>query len=266
MATPAQPVTSKTTLPSLDDLKPSIDVSGDSGTIQAIVTNATFPDSPANITVGQLKAQSSAGGQFNLPGVNNVPVGFSVSASVNAALAAYQNPSTLVSDLGFIDTSGNQLKVAFPTDGKSRFLAVCWGFDITFGVSGSSDGLFAFITSVDPAMHVRDAFVALLKAWCTPAAVADGSRPFPPGSWIITEVTGQLNASLGFDAGYDFNWVKQVSLNDLEGDIGLRISLGLQATLSAQLASRFYLVLNRDTTTSGVRLRLFRGKTKGWGF
>ena len=107
MATPAQPVTSKTTLPSLDDLKPSIDVSGDSGTIQAIVTNATFPDSPANITVGQLKAQSSAGGQFNLPGVNNVPVGFSVSASVNAALAAYQNPSTLVSDLGLTDPSGN---------------------------------------------------------------------------------------------------------------------------------------------------------------
>ena len=282
MATPAQPVTSKTTLPSLDDLKPSVDVSGDSGIIQAIVTNATFPASPANISVGQLKAQSSANGEFNLPGVNNVPVGFSVSASVNAALAAYQNPSTLVSDLGFIDTSGNQLKVAFPTDGKSRFLAVCWGFDIsgeasgkmaldpgvdiTFGVSGSSDGLFAFITSVDPAMHVRDAFLALLKAWCTPAAVADGSRSLPPGSWIITEVTGQLNASLGFEAGYDFNWVKQVSLNDLEGDIGLRISLGLQATLSAQLASRFYLVLNRDTATSGVRLRLFRAKTKGWGF
>ena len=282
MATPAQPVTSKTTLPSLDDLKPSIDVSGDSGTIQAIVTNATFPDSPANITVGQLKAQSSAGGQFNLPGVNNVPVGFSVSASVNAALAAYQNPSTLVSDLGLTDPSGNQLNVAFPTDGKSRFLAVCWGFDIsgeasgkmaldpgvdiTFGVSGSSDGLFAFITSVDPAMHVRDAFLALLKAWCTPAAVADGSRPLPPGSWIITEVTGQLNASLGFDAGYDFNWVKQVSLNDLEGDIGLRISLGLQATLSAQLASRFYLAISRDTATSGVRLRLFRARTKGWGF
>jgi hypothetical protein len=187
-----------------------------------------------------------------------------------------------VSDLGFADTSGNQLNVAFPTDGKSRFLAVRWGFDIsgqasgkmaldpgvdiTFGVSGSSDGLFAFITSVDPATHVRDAFLALLKAWCTPAAVADGSRPLPPGSWIITEVTGQLNASLGFDAGYDFNWVKQVSLNDLEGDIGLRISLGLQATLSAQLASRFYLVLNRDTATSGVRLRLFRAKTKGWGF
>lgn len=282
MASPVQPLTSQTTLPSLDDLKPSIDVSGDSQIIQAIVTNAPFPDSPANITVGQLKATSAAGGQFNLPGVDNVPVAFSVSASANAALAAYQNPSSLPSDLGFTDTQGNQLNVAFPTDGKSRFLAVCWGFDvsgqvsgkmaldpgvdITFGASGSAGGLFGFITSVDPGMHVRDAFLALLKAWCTPAAVANGTRPLPPGSWIITEVTGQLNASLGFDAGYDFNWVKQVSLNDLEGDIGLRISLGLQATLSAQLASRFYLVLNRDTATSGVRLRLYRAKTKGWGF
>src|SRR5208283_1716630 len=59
---------------------------------------------------------------------------------------------------------------------------------------------------------------------------------------------------------------KKVSVNDLEGDIGLRISLGLQAMLSAQLGSKFYLVLNRDSDTSGVRLRLFRAKTKGWGF
>ncbi len=67
-------------------------------------------------------------------------------------------------------------------------------------------------------------------------------------------------------AGYDFNWVRKVSVNDLQGDIGLRVSLGLQAMLSAQLASKFYLVLNRDNETPGVRLRLLRAKTKGWGF
>jgi hypothetical protein len=281
MASPAQPPASQTTLPSLDDLKPSINASGDSGLIQAIATNDAFPASPADITVGQLSAQVATGGQFNLPGVNGVPVGFSVSASANSALAAYQNPAKLPSDLGFTDTDG-PLNVSFPSDGKSRFLVVRWGFDlsgqvsgkmaldpavnITFGASGGTDGLFAFVRAVDPAMHARDAFLALLKAWCTPGAVANDASSLPPGCWVITEVAGQLSANLGFNAGYDFNWVKQVSLNDLEGDIGLRISLGLEAALTAQLASKFYLVLNRDSATSGVRLRLFRAKTKGWGF
>lgn len=282
MASPAQPPTSQTTLPSLDDLKPSINASGDSGLIQAIATNDAFPSSPANITVGELSAEVTPGGQFKLPGVDNAPVSFSVTASANSSLAAYQNPANLPSDLGFTDSDGQQLNVSFPSDGKSRFLVVRWGFDlsgkvsgkmaldpavnITFGASGATDGLFAFVRAVDPAMHARDAFLALLKAWCTPGAVANDASSLPPGCWVITEVSGQLKANLGLNAGYDFNWVKQVSLNDLEGDIGLRISLGFEAALTAQLASKFYLVLNRDSTTSGVRLRLFRAKTKGYGF
>lgn len=282
MASPAQPPISQTTLPSLDNLKPSINASGDSGLIQAIATNDAFPPSSQDITVGELSVQVAPGGQFNLPGVDNAPVGFSVTASANASLAAYQNPANLPSDLGFADTDGQPLNVSFPTDGKSRFLVVRWGFDlsgqvsgkmaldpavnITFGASGGTGGLFAFVRAVDPAMHARDAFLSLLKAWCTPGTVANNASSLPLGCWVITEVTGQLSANLGLNAGYDFNWVKQVSLNDLEGDIGLRISLGLAAVLTAQLASKFYLVLNRDSATSGVRLRLFRAKTKGWDF
>ena len=188
MATPAQSPTSQTTLPSLDSLKLSINASGDSGLNQAIVTNDAFPASPADITVGKLSAQVAPGEQFNLRGVNNVPVGFSVSASANSSLAAYLNPANLPSDLGFADRDG-PLNVSFPGDGKSRFLVVQWGFDlsgqasgkmaldpavnITFGASGGTDGLFAFVRAVDPSMHARDAFLALLKAWCTPRAVAN---------------------------------------------------------------------------------------------
>jgi hypothetical protein len=282
MASPAQSLISQTTLQPSDNRKPSISVAGSSQVIDAIVTNAPFPDMPANITVGQLTAQAGSSGQFNLPGVNIAPVNFSASASANASLAAYQNPSSLTNDLGFTSEDGKQLNVAFPAGGNTRFLVVRWGFDvsgafsgkmalnpavnITFGASGGADGLFAFVMAVDKAVHARDAFLNLLNAWCTPGAVADGSSPLPPGSWIITEVTGQLSANLGLEAGYDFNWVKSVSLNDLEGDIGLRISLGLQAALTAQLAGKYYLVLNRDTAVSGIRLRLFRAKTKGWGF
>ncbi|HTT32648.1 MAG TPA: hypothetical protein VMH48_03515 [Methylomirabilota bacterium] len=282
MATPAQPSTSKTTLAPTDTRKPSIDVSGDSPVIQAIVLNQAFPASPTDITLAQLNAQASTGGQFNLPGVNNAPVSFDLSASANAGLAAYQTPSKIVADLGFASGDGKQLNISFPPNSNDRFLAVRWGFDISgklagkmalnpavnvnFGASGSADGLFAFVATVDKSVPAGTAFLRLLDNWCTPAAVADGSSSLPAGCWIISEVTGQLQANLGVTGGYDFNWVKSLKLNDLQGDIGLRISLGLQAMLSAQLGGKYYLVLNRESASSGVRLRLFRATTKGWGF
>src|SRR5215470_16755961 len=120
MSSSAQPVTSQTTLQSSDTRKPSISVTGDTQTIEAIVKNDPFPNQPADITVGQLTAQ--AGASFKLPGVDNSSVSFS--ASANAALAAYQNPSNLASDLGFASADGKQLNVQFPSDGTKRFLVV----------------------------------------------------------------------------------------------------------------------------------------------
>lgn len=141
MASPAQPSTSQTTIPSLDGLKPSINASGDSWFIQAMATNDAFPASPADITVGQLSAQVATGGQFNFPGVNGVPAGFSVSASANSALAAYQNSANLPSDLGFADTDGQHLNVSFLSDGKSRFPSagreVEWCGERSFGPGGT---------------------------------------------------------------------------------------------------------------------------------
>jgi len=282
MATPAQPSTSQTTLTPTDNRKPTINVTGDSAVIQAIVLNQAFPASPTDISIAQLNAQASTGGSFNLPGVNDAPVSFNVSAGVSAGLAAYQTPSKIAADLGFTSDDGKQLNIAFPTDPNDCFLAVRCGFDVSgkasgnialnaavnvnFGASGKANGLFAFVATVDKSMPARDAFVRLLDSWCTPAAVAAGTDPLPAGCWIISEATGQLQANLGVTAGYDFNWLKSLKLNDLQGDIGLRISLGLQAMLSAQLGGKYYLVLNRESDASGIRLRLFRATTKGWGF
>src|SRR5262249_6285894 len=147
--------------------------------IQGIVKNDPFPDNPANIKIGQLIAEASADGQFSLPGINNAPVSFSVSASANASLAAYQNTQSVSSDLGLTPSDDQPLSVAFPVPATDRLLAVRWGFDlagkldgsialnptssVTFGLSGGADGLFAFLTSVDKSVHSRDAFEQLLK-------------------------------------------------------------------------------------------------------
>lgn len=283
MSSAAQPVLSKFTLDSLDVRKPSIDVAGDSKTIQAIATNEPFPDATSNITVGQLTAQASADGQFSLPGVkNNIPVSFSATAAANASIAAYVNTSPVSSDLGITPSDDMPLNVAFPIPSTDRLLLVRWGFDlagrldgsialnptssVTFGLSGGADGLFAFLTSVDKSVKSLDAFQELLKRWTTPAAIADGTDKLPAFTWIVSEVAGQVSANLGLTAGYDFNWVRSLKVNELEGEIGLRISLGLQAALTANLSSKYYFVLSREQATDDVRLRLFRAKTKGWDF
>jgi len=282
MAAAAQPVLSQMTLDSLDVRKPSIQVTGDSKTIQAILKNDPFPSDLADITVGQLNAQASAGGQFNLPGIADAPVSFDASASANASLAAYQNTLKLASDLGFTGSSDLPLNVAFPINDTDRLVVVRWGFDlagklngsialnptssVTFGASGGADGLFAFATAVNKSVHAGDAFRQMLKTWTTPGTIASGVDKLPAFTWIVSEVAGEVSANLGVTAGYDFNWVRSLSLNDLEGEIGLRITAGLQASLSANLASKYYFVLSREKATDDVRLRLFRAKTKGWDF
>jgi hypothetical protein len=191
MASPAQPSTSQTTLTPADNRKPSITVTGDSTLIQAIALNQPFPPSPPDISIRQLDAQASTGGQFNLPGVNNAPVSFNATASANAGLAAYQTPSKIAADLGFTSDDGKQLNITFPSDPNDRFLAVRWGFDISgkvagkmalnpavnvnFGADGSADGLFAFVATVDKSVPARDAFVRLLDSWCTPGEIATRS-------------------------------------------------------------------------------------------
>jgi hypothetical protein len=264
--------------------KPPINLTGDPLTIGAITANTAFPAAPgADVVIGQLSASTPSGASFNMPGVGESPVSFQGSASADASLAAYTNSAKLASDLGFQSGDGKQLKVGFPSDPKLRYMVLKWDFDasgsasgkmaldpavsVSFGLNGAANGEFAFIRAVDAKMLAGDACTALLQAWCTPAAIASGNR-LPPGCWIVTEVDGQLGASLGIVAGYDFNWVKALALNDLDGDIGLRISAGLNATLTAQLAGKYFLVLNREGTAVApvTRLRLFRTTTNGWGF
>ena len=162
MATPAQPLTSSTTLTPAGG-KPQISVSGDSAVIDAIVQDKPFPDSPTDITIGQLNVQAQTAGSktFSMTGIGNAPVTFSASASAYASLSAYQTPSKLMSDLGFQSDDGKLLNVTFSGDSSSRYMVVRWGFDVsgnasgkmalnpavnlTFGGNVSTEGLFAFV-------------------------------------------------------------------------------------------------------------------------
>lgn len=279
MAHRTQAVTSTTTLQPSQG-KPQIQITGSPALIEVIAHNHPFPATLVDVPIGQLQV-AAHGPSFDLPGIGAAPVVFNISSSKNAALAAYQTAGKIESDLGFAD-AGKPLQIGFPPAPGKRYMVLRWGFDaslsaagtmalnpsvsLNFGGSGNVEDVFAFVSTVNVSMPAGDAFLNLLNAWCTPGAVSRSPAALSPGCWIITEVTGQLTANLGVDAGYDFNWVKSLSPNTLDGDIGLRVSLGLQAVITASLGSKFYLVLSRESVSSGIRLRLFRAKTKGWGF
>jgi hypothetical protein len=256
---------------------PKIDVTGDSAAVAAILNNTPFDDS-ADVAIGKVSASISGGQTLQLPSGPSDTVAFSGSASALSAVASYISPANLANDLGFSD-AGNPLAIDFGKDPNSRWMALRWGYSLaggasgkvalgsygaaTFGVDGSSEGLYALVRRVPKQTLARDACVDLVSNWKLPKSV---NALLPQGTWIITELEGQLNASLGVTAGYDFNWVRHEQLGGLSGDIGLRLLLGINATLGAVLAGKFVLVLSCDDAANVVRYRLFRTSKKGWNF
>jgi hypothetical protein len=257
--------------------RPTFDVTGDPAIIASIATNSPLPD--ADTQFGKLAVTISGNQDLKLPSGPNDTVTFSGSASAFSAVGAYVSPAELTSDLGFQDADAQQLGVDFGTDGASRYMALRWGYSLaggvsgkialspygsaSFGVDGSSEALYAIVRKLDNSVGARDAFLALENAWIMPRSI---NSLLPLGTWIISEVEGKLDANVGVNLGYDFNWVKKAQLGGLSGDVGLKILLGVNASLGVTLAGKFIMVLSCEDDPSLTRLRLFRVSKKGWNF
>jgi hypothetical protein len=257
--------------------KPVFDVTGDPAVIASIESNGPLPDTDTEF--GKLAVKLSGGQDLRVPSGPSDIVTFSGSASAFSAVAAYVSPVKLTSALGFQDADAQQLGVDFGTDANSRWMASRWGYSLagsasgkialstygsaTFGVDGSSEGLFAVVRRLDKSVGAKDAFLALGEAWILPRNI---NSLLPKGTWILTEVEGKVDANLGVNLGYDFNWVKKAQLGGLSGDVGLKILLGINATLGVTLAGKFIMVLSCEDDPTVTRLRLFRSSKKGWNF
>ena len=283
MTTAEQPVTSSTTL-TVGKL-PTFSITGDAAVIQAIISNRPFPAfSGGSAQIAAISLSATASPTVPLPefnGIDNKPVAFEVSASAKSSLTEYTNSDTLSSDLGFTSSTGQPIAVTFPSSAGTRYLRFKCGYSVSasgsgqmalspsvtlsFGAAGSSTGEFDLVRSVPMDTAAQDACQRLLTSWVTPGAIANGS-PLPTGVWIIAQVGGQISANLGVQAGYNFNWVKQLALGGLDGDVGLKVAAALTTTLSAKLSGNFVIVLDRETDASGVRLRLFRDTYSQWSF
>lgn len=250
---------------------------------------------PGTVANGQLTAQGD--GDFVFDGGGG-RVTFGGGASAGASLSAFFDPAKLAASLGATigdPTTGqlglpaelaDELTAGFGTPplADELLLALRWGYQVdaeaggklalgtagnaSFGFDGHTSGLFAVCRRLPRATGARDAIRDLLGNWMLPRQVTAVSD-LEPGTWLVAQVDGGLALTLGAQLGYDFSWVRGVELGELAGDIGLKIELGVAASVGFDVSGRYALVVARESTdpaSERLRVRLFKLGKRGWSF
>lgn len=248
--------------------------------LAAITKNKPFP--ARQIELGSLQLSASTGENISfLTGKGKV--NFSASASAFAGLGVYPDPANMLAALQLNESFNDNLAggLVLEKDENANYLALRWGYDlkgsakgaiafgapgaITFGVDGSREGVYAVVRKLPKTMGAAEAIKQTTSSWMLPSQISTFSD-LDPGTWLIAEVDGSFGARIGAKFGYDFNWVREAELGGLSGDIGLRIQLGISATLSFFASGNYAVVVSREADDKVIRLQLFKLAKKGWNF
>ena len=219
-------------------------------------------------------------------------VSFSAAAGVHAGLGVYTQSAEMLKDIAALSGKGNQRipldAISFPDISAARYFAFYWGYDVSGSVNGSvalapgaalnfgAEGArirgFSVIRAYAENPPARTALVDLFgKSWMLPSQV-NGIKDLQPGTWILSEVTGEFRANLGVNFGFDYNWVRSVKIEAaevLQGDIGLKIQAGANAVFGMSASGRYVVIVGRDSLNPDekvIRVRLNRLSQKGWNF
>src|SRR5262249_42108322 len=107
-----------------------------------------------------------------------------------------------------------------------------------------------------------------IKSWMLPRQV-DSVTNLEPGTWIVAEVDGEFGAKIGAQFGYDYSWMRNVNLQGLSGDVGLRIAASAAINVGFDISGKYLIVVAReslDNANQVARVRLFKMSKKGWNF
>lgn len=258
----------------------SLDISapGAPRLISALET-MTDPIPAGDIVLGEIKVEAGGKGPVEFGGDARGTVAFSGHDETAFGLGIYADAAEAIKAAAPAPelAAGLKLKHAAAT----RFIvlqasyniaaaakgsvALGMGPSVTFGASGSSAGGFAVLHRFGDGEAAVQVFKDLFASWGLPRQIAD-AKDFTPGTWLIAEVDGSIAMQVGIQAGYDFNWIREIPGGALKGDIGLRIQLGASAALGFEASGKYALVLARESADEVLRLRLFKMARKGWTF
>lgn len=242
-----------------------------------------------DVDLGDVKVQAGGSGKLAFLGGSG-SVDFSADAQGFAGILVSPNPQKIKAALKRDGDSNSIIENATlpPIDANFRYWMLRWGYDasasasgsialgggpgqVSFGAKGSVDGLFAVVRRLaknDIAGQPAGAFTQLsatVNSWILPSQFRN-IGDLDVGTWIISEIDGALALSLSAQYGYNFNWVHQATLGGLSGDVGLKIQMGIFASLGFSATGSFAVVLSRESAASAVRLQVMKLDRKGWDF
>jgi hypothetical protein len=256
-----------------------IDVSaaGGSRLYNLIVGDQPFTD-PGDLPLGEISIKAAAGKDFTFDSPKGAKASFAASASASAGVGLYRDVKKVLVDAGFKQNEG--MSLSLPQSPDSYYLLFKWGYDIQGSASGSvalgapsvrfaadasREGRYAILCRHKNTTGARTALQSTLENWIIPCRLDDPAL-LSPGTWLLTEVDGALSIKLDGTYGYDFSWVREAQLAGLNGDLGLKIQMGVQAQLGYSASGSYAVVVSRDNAAPVVRVRIFKGAKKGWQF
>jgi hypothetical protein len=242
--------------------------------LAALRANGPFPAREIALAEIAARAESPKPIQF---GSGSLKAEFAAGAS--AGIGVFQDKDAVLQKLApdAAVLPGLDLEVG-PSD---NLLLLRWGFDgsanqsgavalgavgkATASVEAAANGLFAVVRRSPRTTPSRDALQDLADSWMLPRQVSS-IHDMAPGTWLVAEVYGSLGVTLGVQAGWNFNWIREARAGALRGDIGLRLEAALSAKLGYRAEARWAVVVARETSDPEIRLRLFRLKARQLDF
>jgi hypothetical protein len=240
--------------------------------VTALAGKKPFPDRDIEVTKGSLSFEGGTDLTFKS---DRGKVTFKGSANAFAALGVFADPAKVRDMLKADEHVADGL--TFGADGD-RLLVVRWGYDlkasakgamalgaggaVTLGVEGARDGLYAVVHRFGKSEPAATVLGRAASSWRPPALVKTATD-LDPGTWLVAEVDGSIAITLATTFGYDFSWVRETELGQLKGDIGLKLELGLAASVGFTAKSRYCVVIARETAREVLRLSLFKLAYKG---
>jgi len=260
----------------------AVEVTGrtDKAALEVLLKNEPFP--PGEIEVGKIAVAGSAGSDKITFASDRGKVSFSGSASVFAGMGVFRTSTSALEALTFDPETHEHLGgLEIPLRADELFLMFRWGYAlsgsikgavalgtpgaVTFGAEGSREAQYAIIRRFPDKIPSREAVTEIVKSWRMPTQVTTAAD-LAPGTWIITEVNGSFQASLGIEVGYNFSWIRKTKLGGLAGDIGLKIQLGLTTAMKFFASGKYAVILGRESEENILRLRIFKLSLRGLDF
>jgi hypothetical protein len=262
----------------------SISVAGTAPAAAALLANTAPTD--AAMVIATADVSISGGTDISFAG-QNAPITFSAGAS--AKIEILPTAASLVPEI----TTGLDLAdqitpaLSFPSAADSHFAMLRWGYNLDAKGSGSvalgagvsvgfaadagRSGIFAVVRQIPDKkadgtpIGCDEILRDLVASWRLPKQVT-GPDSLPPGTWILAETNGQVSLSVNATYGYNFNWIRQATVNTLSGDIGLKLQVGLAANLGFSVNGKHAVVLSRGTgdKASQISFRLYRLRVRNW--